>query len=47
MGYMIQQALANCLREKRVAHNITTVISQVIVWKGSRSDPVSSVNHPI
>jgi carbamate kinase len=31
MGYMIQQALANCLREKGLAHNITTVITQVIV----------------
>ena len=31
MGYMIQQTLANCLRENGLAHNITTVISQVIV----------------
>jgi carbamate kinase len=31
MGYMIQQAVANCLRERGIAHNITTVISQVIV----------------
>lgn len=31
MGYMIQLALANCLREADIAHNITTVISQVIV----------------
>lgn len=31
MGYMIQQALANCLRKNGLAHNITTVISQVIV----------------
>lgn len=31
IGYMIQQTLANCLRENGSAHNITTVISQVIV----------------
>ncbi len=31
LGYMIQQTLANCLREKGLAHNITTVVSQVIV----------------
>jgi carbamate kinase len=31
MGHMIQQALANCLREEGFTHNITTVISQVIV----------------
>ncbi len=31
MGYMIQLAVANCLRKNGVAHNITTVISQVIV----------------
>ena len=41
MGYMIQQAVANCLREKGVAHNITTVISQVIVDK---NDP--AFGHP-
>lgn len=31
IGYMIQQTLANCLREKGLTHNITTVISQVVV----------------
>ena len=31
MGYMIQQALSNCLREIGLTHNITTVITQVIV----------------
>lgn len=31
LGYMIQQTLANCLRKKGLAHNITTVVSQVIV----------------
>jgi len=41
MGYMIQQALANCLREKGLAHNITTVISQVIV---DENDP--AFRHP-
>jgi len=41
MGYMIQQAVANCLREKGVAHNITTVISQVIV---DENDP--AFRHP-
>ncbi len=33
MGYMIQNALANCLREIGVNHNITTVVTQVIVDK--------------
>lgn len=33
MGYMIQQTLANSLREKGQIHNITTVITQVIVDK--------------
>jgi carbamate kinase len=33
MGDMIQLAVANCLRESGVTHNITTVISQVIVDK--------------
>ena len=33
MGYMIQQALSNCLREMGLTHNITTVITQVIVNK--------------
>lgn len=41
MGYMIQQALANCLREKGLTHNITTVISQVIV---DENDP--AFRHP-
>lgn len=41
MGYMIQQAVANCLRERGVAHNITTVISQVIV---DENDP--AFRHP-
>ena len=41
MGYMIQQAVANCLRENGVAHNITTVISQVIV---DENDP--AFRHP-
>jgi len=41
MGYMIQQTLANCLREKGLAHNITTVISQVIV---DENDP--AFRHP-
>ena len=31
MGYMIQQALSNCLRELGLTHNITTVVTQVIV----------------
>ena len=33
MGYMIQQTLANGLREKGIKHNITTVVTQVIVDK--------------
>ena len=33
MGYMIQQTLANSLREKGQIHNITTVVTQVIVDK--------------
>jgi carbamate kinase len=41
MGYMIQQTLANCLREKGLRHNITTVISQVIV---DEDDP--AFRHP-
>lgn len=41
MGYMIQQALANCLREEGLDHNITTVISQVIV---DENDP--AFKHP-
>lgn len=31
MGFMIQNTLANCLREIGVIHNITTVVTQVIV----------------
>lgn len=31
MGYMIQQTIANCLRDAGKKHNITTVITQVIV----------------
>ncbi len=41
MGYMIQQSLANCLRERGLTHNITTVISQVIV---DEDDP--AFRHP-
>ncbi len=36
MGYMIQQALANYLREAGLKHNITTVVTQVIV---DQNDP--------
>ncbi len=31
MGYMIQQIIANTLREKGLKHNITTVLTQVLV----------------
>jgi carbamate kinase len=31
MGYMIQNTLANCLRQAGAPHNITTVVSQVVV----------------
>lgn len=41
MGYMIQQTLANRLREVRAKHNLTTVVTQVIVDK---DDPV--FKHP-
>ena len=41
IGYMIQNTLANRLREAGVKHNITTVITQVIVDK---DDP--SLNNP-
>lgn len=41
MGYMIQQTLSNCLRENDITHNITTVISQVIV---DENDP--AFQHP-
>lgn len=36
IGYMIQNTLANCLRQAGAPHNITTVVSQVIV---DRNDP--------
>lgn len=36
MGYMIQNTLANCLRQAGAPHNITTVVSQVVV---DRNDP--------
>ena len=36
MGYMIQNTLANALRQAGKPHNITTVVSQVVV---DRSDP--------
>jgi carbamate kinase len=36
MGYMIQNTLANCLRQAGQPHNITTVVSQVVV---DRNDP--------
>jgi carbamate kinase len=35
-GYMIQNTLANCLRQAGAPHNITTVVSQVVV---DRNDP--------
>jgi carbamate kinase len=45
MGYMIQNTLANCLRQARAPHNITTVISQVVV---DRNDPAfQSPSKPI
>jgi len=33
IGYMIQNTLANCLRQAGAPHNITTVVSQVVVDK--------------
>jgi carbamate kinase len=33
MGYMIQNTLANCLRQAGAPHNITTVVTEVIVEK--------------
>ena len=33
IGYMIQNTLANCLRQAGQPHNITTVVSQVVVDK--------------
>jgi carbamate kinase len=45
MGYMIQNTLANCLRQAKAPHNITTVISQVVV---DRNDPAfQSPSKPI
>jgi carbamate kinase len=45
MGYMIQNTLANCLRQAGTPHNITTVISQVVV---DRKDPAfQSPSKPI
>ena len=45
MGYMIQNTLANCLRQAGAPHNITTVISQVVV---DRNDPAfQSPSKPI
>jgi carbamate kinase len=45
IGYMIQNTLANCLRQARAPHNITTVISQVVV---DRNDPAfQSSSKPI
>ncbi len=41
MGYMIQQTLSNFLRSNGLTHNITTVISQVIV---DENDP--AFQHP-
>jgi carbamate kinase len=45
IGYMIQNTLANCLREAGKPHNITTVVSQVVV---DRDDPAfQSPSKPI
>jgi carbamate kinase len=45
MGYMIQNTLANCLRQAGQPHNITTVVSQVVV---DRNDPAfESPSKPI
>ncbi|HXZ30611.1 MAG TPA: carbamate kinase [Dehalococcoidia bacterium] len=45
IGYMIQNTLANCLRQAGAPHNITTVISQVVV---DRNDPAfQSPSKPI
>jgi carbamate kinase len=45
MGYMIQNTLANCLRQAGAPHNITTVVSQVVV---DRNDPAfQSPSKPI
>jgi len=37
MGYMIQNTLANCLREAGATHNITTVVTEVVVDKNDRA----------
>jgi len=45
IGYMIQNTLANCLRQAGHPHNITTVVSQVVV---DRNDPAfQSPSKPI
>jgi carbamate kinase len=45
IGYMIQNTLANCLRQAGQPHNITTVVSQVVV---DGSDPAfQSPSKPI
>ncbi len=45
IGYMIQNTLANCLRQAGQPHNITTVVSQVVVDK---NDPAfQSPSKPI
>jgi len=45
MGYMIQNTLADCLRQAGAPHNITTVVSQVVV---DRNDPAfQSPSKPI
>jgi len=45
LGYMIQNTLANCLRQAGQPHNITTVVSQVVV---DRNDPAfQSPSKPI
>jgi carbamate kinase len=45
IGYMIQNTLANCLRQAGAPHKITTVISQVVV---DRNDPAfQSPSKPI
>ena len=45
IGYMIQNTLANCLRQAGQPHNITTVVSQVVV---DRNDPAfQSPSKPI
>jgi len=41
LGYMIQQTVANCLREEGLRHHITTVVSQVVV---DENDP--AFGHP-